>query len=153
MNLNNLLPAPEQAFLRAVLFIFLSIIFSIQLNYFQLNSIIFFNSSHFSQRANIILRMLSLFSYRSAHPVHTSMHHFHTPFLYRRLVNLTATPISPAPGSVIKVVTLDEDGDNSHAPSPEAENDSEMVQRYKQLIRAQVNDRKPVGLHMLYTVW
>ena len=97
--------------------------------------------------------MLPLFSYRSAHPVHTSMHHFHPPFLYRQLANLTATPISPAPGSVIKVVTLDEDEDNSHAPSPEADNDSEMVQRYKQLIRAQVNDRKPVGLHMLYTVW
>ena len=36
------------------------------------------------------------------------------------------------------MVTLDEDEANSQSPSPETENDSEMVQRYKQLIRQQV---------------
>ncbi|XP_043199707.1 general vesicular transport factor p115-like [Amphibalanus amphitrite] len=40
-------------------------------------------------------------------------------------------------GSVIKVVTLDDDEGDTQSPSPETENDSEMVQRYKQLIRTQ----------------
>ncbi|XP_037083974.1 general vesicular transport factor p115-like [Pollicipes pollicipes] len=40
-------------------------------------------------------------------------------------------------GAVIKAVTMEDEEGGSQSPSPEEENDSQMVQRYKQLIRQQ----------------